>query len=114
MSAVINSALALSTRMLRWFILRLRPDARPWGEAIVAELNFVPGRLAALGWAGGGILMMTRLLLKQWCGALRRPLTPGEELQAATRPPRRWPPIVFVLLALALLLSPELRKFGLF
>ena len=103
------SADVASSSILRWFCGRLDERSRPWGEAILAELGEVRGRGQKLLWVLGGAAVMMRMLARQWLFPGSRKLT-ADPLDAATRPPRRWPPYVFVLLILSLFALPQFRE----
>jgi len=97
-------------RVLRWFVPRLAPDMRPWGEAMLTELVAVRGRMDSLVWALGGATVMMRLLVRQWIrsGALRS--NAADPLAAGGRPPRRWTGIAMAALAVSLLFVPGFRQ----
>jgi len=103
------SAGAATFSILRWFCGRLDERSRPWGEAMLAELDEVRGRGARIFWALGGATFMARMLARQWLFPGSRKLA-ADPLDAATRPPRRWPPYVFVVLILALFALPQFRE----
>ncbi len=105
-----SAAHVTSQRMLRWFVPRLAPAARPWGEAMLAELDAVHGRMESLAWALGGATVMLRILVKQWLRSGAHWLGSADPLAGAPRPPRRWTGVAMAVLALSLLFVPGFRQ----
>ncbi|HEU5402228.1 MAG TPA: hypothetical protein VFU86_12775, partial [Terriglobales bacterium] len=102
---------SLPSRVLRWFCDRLDERHRPWGEAMLAELDHLEGTSERLVWAFGGVTVMTRMLMKQWFHAGTRSFSGGDILISGAKPPRRrWLPILFALLSVILLFVPEVRQ----
>lgn len=100
----------MSQSVLRWFVPRLAPAARPWGEAMLAELDAVHGRMESLAWALGGATVMMRILVRQWLRSGAHWLGSADPLLGAPRPPRRWTGVALAVLALSLLFVPDFRQ----
>jgi hypothetical protein len=105
-------------RFATWLLgvaLRLSPEpARPWGEAMLAEIAFVKSSWAALGWAAGG----AGVLMKQAavCLFIRPGMQPTGPLADSSSGgvPMRKTVIATVAVCLAafflILLAPEFRQ----
>lgn len=105
-----RTANQLMKSALTWAIRFYPAEKRAWGEAILAEADFITDTGAAVSWTLGGLMVAFRAYFSRLLGgrSASDPVTLGP---AQTPPPVRWK-LVLVCLAIvaALLFVPELRQ----